>query len=71
MPTFNWDDDGVPTINSGFKYYWAITIPVTLLVLFIWILARMLPLQTRIQSLITGNRRTSLSGNFGGGMELK
>lgn len=69
MPTFNWDGDGVPTINSGFKYYWAITIPVTLLVLFIWILARMLP--ARIQSLITGNRRTLLGGNFGGGMELK
>ncbi|PMD50749.1 uncharacterized protein K444DRAFT_547773 [Hyaloscypha bicolor E] len=69
MPTFNWDDDGVPTINSGFKYYWSITIPVTLLVLFIWILARMLP--TRIQSLITGNRRTLLGGNFGGGMERK
>jgi hypothetical protein len=51
MPTFNWDEDGVPTINSGFKYYWAITIPVTLLVLFIWILARMLP--ARIQSLIS------------------
>ncbi len=40
---FNWDGDGAPVIKSGFKYYWAVTIPVTLLVLTIWALAMFVP----------------------------
>ena len=40
---FNWDGDGAPAIKSGFKYYWAVTIPVTVLVLTIWALAMFLP----------------------------
>jgi hypothetical protein len=71
MPTFNWDGDGVPTINSGFRYYWAVTIPVTILVLLIWTLARLLPGKSWVERLITGNRRTFLSENVGGEMGLK
>lgn len=43
MPLFNWDGDGTPTIKDGFKYYWAIAIPLTVLVLGVWAGAMLLP----------------------------
>ena len=43
MPFFNWDDDGAPVIKSGFKYYWAVTMPLTILVLTTWALGMALP----------------------------
>jgi hypothetical protein len=43
MPMFDWDNDGSPTVKSGFKYYWAIAIPLTFLVLLLWSLAVLLP----------------------------
>jgi hypothetical protein len=43
MPVFNWDGDGAPVIKSGFKYYWAVTIPLTILVLTAWALGMALP----------------------------
>lgn len=39
MPFFNWDNKDIPVIKDGFKYYWAIAIPLTGLVLLIWALA--------------------------------
>jgi Mg2+ and Co2+ transporter CorA len=43
MPLYNWDDNTLPVIKDGFKYYWAITIPLTVLVLVLWALAMLLP----------------------------
>ena len=40
---FEWDGDGAPAIKSGFKYYWAVTIPLTILVLTLWALGMFLP----------------------------
>lgn len=43
MPVFNWDGNGAPAIKPGFKYYWAVAIPLTILVLGIWALSMLLP----------------------------
>lgn len=43
MPVFNWDGDGAPVIKPGFRYYWAVTIPLTILVLTIWAMGMFLP----------------------------
>ncbi|EPE27499.1 hypothetical protein GLAREA_04290 [Glarea lozoyensis ATCC 20868] len=43
MPVFNWEDSNSPAIREGFKYYWAIAIPITFLVLVIWGLSVWLP----------------------------
>jgi hypothetical protein len=43
MPVFDWDGVGAPAIKSGFKYYWAVAIPLTILVLTIWALGVSLP----------------------------
>jgi hypothetical protein len=43
MPLFNWDGGDLPVIKKGFKYYWAIAIPLTVLVLLIWLAAMLLP----------------------------
>jgi hypothetical protein len=56
MPTFNWDGDGAPIIKSGFRYYWAVTVPVTILVLLVWTLARLLPKKLWVERL-TEHRR--------------
>ena len=43
MQVFDWDGEGAPVIKNGFKYYWAVTIPLTILVLTIWALGMFLP----------------------------
>ena len=43
MPAFNWDGNGPPLIKTGFKYYWAVTAPLTVFVLVSWALAMLLP----------------------------
>ncbi|TVY85962.1 hypothetical protein LAWI1_G008179, partial [Lachnellula willkommii] len=43
MPLFNWDNNAHPLFNDNFKYYWAIAIPLTLFVLFLWGLSVWLP----------------------------
>jgi hypothetical protein len=43
MPVFNWEDGQGPAVKRGFKYYWAIAIPVTFLVLIFWGLSVWLP----------------------------
>jgi hypothetical protein len=43
MPFFDWDSDGLPFVKQGFKYYWAIAIPLTVLVLVLWSLSLLLP----------------------------
>jgi hypothetical protein len=42
MPVYDWDGNGVPIVKSGFKYYWAVTIPLTAVVLLSWGLALLL-----------------------------
>jgi hypothetical protein len=43
MPVFNWDGNGAPAIKPGFKYYWAVAVPLTILVLGVWALGMLLP----------------------------
>jgi hypothetical protein len=43
MPVFEWDANGAPVMKNGFRYYWAVTIPLTLLVLASWALTMLLP----------------------------
>jgi len=43
MPVFEWDVNGAPVMKNGFRYYWAVTMPLTLLVLACWALAVLLP----------------------------
>ncbi|PVH79023.1 hypothetical protein DL98DRAFT_516380 [Cadophora sp. DSE1049] len=43
MPVFDWDDNGRPSVKPAFKYYWAITAPLTLSVFLSWALAMVLP----------------------------
>jgi len=43
MPVFEWDGTGTPAIKSGFKRYWAITVPLTVTVFLIWGAATLLP----------------------------
>jgi hypothetical protein len=43
MPVFNWDGNGEPTSNVGLKYYLAVAIPLTCVVLALWGLAMFLP----------------------------
>jgi hypothetical protein len=43
MPVFNWDNDDAPFMKEGFKYYLAVAIPLTFLVLALWVFAMPLP----------------------------
>lgn len=43
MPVFNWDDNGAPTVKTGFGYYWAVAVPLTILVLASWAMGMLLP----------------------------
>jgi hypothetical protein len=43
MPFFNWDGGDLPVLKDGFKYYWAVAIPLTLLVLCVWVGSMLLP----------------------------
>jgi hypothetical protein len=43
MPVFNWDGGGAPFVKEGFKYYLAVVIPLTFLVLAAWAFAVLLP----------------------------
>ena len=60
MPVFSWDEQGMAIINKGFGYYWAVTVPLTLLVLVSWSAAMVLPwkkwiLRVRRDSETSGN----------------
>lgn len=43
MPVFDWDANGVPVMKPAFRYYWAITAPLTVTILLIWSLMTLLP----------------------------
>jgi len=43
MPFFNWEGGDLPVLKDGFKYYWAVAIPLTLLVLCVWVGSMLLP----------------------------
>ncbi|TVY84028.1 hypothetical protein LSUE1_G001785 [Lachnellula suecica] len=36
MPTFDWNNASHPVVKESFKYYWAIAVPMTFLVLLCW-----------------------------------
>jgi Mg2+ and Co2+ transporter CorA len=57
MPMFDWDAN-TPTIKPGFKYYWAVTAPLTLFVLLSWALAMLLPWKLWL-SMVNGGRKDS------------
>jgi hypothetical protein len=44
MPLFNWDaENGSSVLTARFKYYWAVTIPLTFVLILIWSLLLLLP----------------------------
>jgi hypothetical protein len=51
MPVIDWEGQGAPTTNKGFKYYWAVAIPLTICVLAAWSLAMVLPWRKWISNL--------------------
>jgi hypothetical protein len=58
MPVFNWDGDDVPVVSKGFGYYWAVAVPLTVLVLVSWGLAMLLPWRdwmSRFQKIAKGD----------------
>jgi hypothetical protein len=66
MPLFDWEGGDVPIIKSGFKFYWAIAIPLTLLVLLIWAAGMLVPwrrLAGRISS--SSGRKSDVEANAG------
>ena len=66
MPVIDWEAEGMPVIKEGFKYYWAVTAPLTLLVLASWGLAMLFPWKKWISRLIenpqTRGRDIELTG---------
>ena len=50
MPVFNWDGDGAPFVKEGFKYYLAMAIPLTFLVLALWAFLMLSPLLPKRRS---------------------
>jgi hypothetical protein len=60
MPVFNWDGDGGPTSNVGLKYYVAVALPLTCVVLVLWSLAMGLPWRNWVQKLQAGYRKPEL-----------
>ena len=48
MNMFNWDAGaGEPVVSSRFKYYWAVTVPLTIVVIMVWIITNLLYLKFR------------------------
>ncbi|PMD67668.1 uncharacterized protein K444DRAFT_606570 [Hyaloscypha bicolor E] len=43
MPVLDWEAEGRPVVKKGFKYYCAVTAPLTLLVLASWGVAMLFP----------------------------
>ncbi|TGO56087.1 hypothetical protein BOTNAR_0230g00180 [Botryotinia narcissicola] len=43
MPVFTWTPEGFMIIQKGFGYYWAVTIPLTLIVLMAWGVSIVIP----------------------------
>ncbi|TGO53138.1 hypothetical protein BCON_0129g00210 [Botryotinia convoluta] len=43
MPVFTWTPDGSMIIQKGFGYYWAVTIPLTLIILVAWGISMVIP----------------------------
>jgi hypothetical protein len=43
MPVFNWDETGTAIVKPGFKYYWAVSVPLTAIVLLSWAIAILSP----------------------------
>jgi hypothetical protein len=52
MPVFNWDSNGVPAVKTGFGYYWAVAVPLTILVLASWVMGMLLPWKVWILKLL-------------------
>jgi hypothetical protein len=51
MPVFNWDNNGVPAVKTGFGYYWAVAVPLTILVIVSWAMGMLLPWKALISNL--------------------
>jgi hypothetical protein len=62
MPVYDWDGNGVPIVKSGFKYYWAVTIPLTAVVLLSWGLAMLLPWRAWVARISKSEKREESEG---------
>ncbi|CZR67161.1 uncharacterized protein PAC_17060 [Phialocephala subalpina] len=43
MPVFDWEEDGTPIMKPAFRYYWAVTLPLTLGILLAWSVTMVFP----------------------------
>ncbi len=43
MPVFDWDGGQLPVVKSGFGYYWAVVVPLTIVVMVSWAVTMFLP----------------------------
>jgi hypothetical protein len=43
MPVFDWGENGAPIVKPALKFYVAVTLPMTFVVLLTWSLAVLLP----------------------------
>ncbi|KAK0099413.1 hypothetical protein ONS95_003517 [Cadophora gregata] len=50
MPVLEWGDSRTPTIKNGFKQYWIVTLPLTLLVCILWAAVIFLPWRSWLTS---------------------
>lgn len=52
MPVFDWNIGSRPVVKNGFRCYWAIAVPLTILVLFLWGLSVWLPWKKWVSDLM-------------------
>ncbi|KAL5322298.1 hypothetical protein ACEPPN_010270 [Leptodophora sp. 'Broadleaf-Isolate-01'] len=64
MPVIDWDENGQPKVKPAFKYYWAVTAPLTLSIFLSWGLAMLLPWHRWIPK-FSGNRNKQTNGDIG------
>jgi ABC-type microcin C transport system permease subunit YejB len=62
MPVYDWDANGVPVIKKGFKYYWAVTIPLTAVVLLSWGVVTLLPWRAWVARISKSGKRNDEIG---------
>lgn len=65
MPVFDWDT-GTLVANEGFRIYWAIAIPLTLVVLLVWIVCMALPWGIWVKRFYNRRRSDTKKGGLRG-----
>lgn len=63
MPVFDWDATGTAIVKPGFKYFWAVSVPLTALVLLSWAIVTLFPWQSGIANIRERLRKTQYGKN--------